>query len=142
MLRINVRICRRNNSTNGPDVVLKDFDSVQKKDYLIPVRMEQFFTFLLSIPEDLVVDPYVAAIALIEWAVFDHCVLLSASYLDRRVLVERIKDPQLESLEIAVTISVQIIRLILNVSLSFIHKIHPLFQINTIFQINTLRRCR
>lgn len=54
--------------------------------------MEQIFTFLQSIPEDLVVYPYVAAIALIEWAVFDHFVLLSASDLDGRVLVERIKD--------------------------------------------------
>jgi hypothetical protein len=75
-------VCRRNSSSNGSDVVLKDFNSVQKKDYLIPVGMEQLFTFLLGIPEDLIVYPNVAAIALIEWAVFDHCFLLPSSYFD------------------------------------------------------------
>jgi hypothetical protein len=44
--------------------------------------MEQLFTFLLGIPEDLIVYPNVAAIALIEWAVFDHCFLLPSSYFD------------------------------------------------------------
>jgi len=44
--------------------------------------MEKLFTFLLSISEDLIVDPYIAAIAFVKWAIFDHCILLSASDLD------------------------------------------------------------
>ena len=69
----------RNSTTDGSDVVLKNLNSVKEKDYLVPVGMKQFFTFLLSISEDLIVDPYIAAMALIKWAKFDHCILPSMS---------------------------------------------------------------
>jgi hypothetical protein len=60
-----VRVFRRDCPSDGYDVVFKNFHSVQKEDDLVPVGMEQFFTFLLGISEGFIVDPYIAAIAFI-----------------------------------------------------------------------------